>query len=222
MKISSGRNKNRGANLADTFHHHPKPMKVSLSAVGLFALGLSYAADNNTDGQLPEKWVRGRIIGDDQTAVDQLVSAGMWLREEDGAYQIHDYSDYNLTREELEKRLEPEPTPTGLLPSSTTDFKAWLLHYREVTGRKDVRGSKAAKDQFAARRREGFPLDELKLATLGCHGDDFCRTNGHDVPETILRASKVNRYIQLAKQPKPSPGRNSRLDELVERGRASA
>lgn len=77
------------------------------------------------------------------------------------------------------------------------EFEDWLENYREVTGKSTVRGSKPAREAFAARRKEGRTLDELKAATVGCHGDDFCRENGHDVPETILRASKVERYIQL-------------------------
>lgn len=91
------------ARIDDTFHHHPKPMSVSLSALGLFALGLSYAADNGTRGQLPEKWVLGRIVGDDQSAPQQLVEAGLWRRTESG-YEIHDYHDYNLTPEQVEER----------------------------------------------------------------------------------------------------------------------
>ena len=78
-------------------------------------------------------------------------------------------------------------------------FPDWLDHYRTTTGRQ-VRGSKPAKDAFRARVKDGYSLDELKLATVGCHGDKWCREHGHDVPETILRASKINRYIELAKQ----------------------
>lgn len=199
------------ARLDDTFHHHPKPMQVSLSALGLFALGLSYSADNNTRGRLPEKWVLGRIIGDDQTAPQQLVDAGLWEPEK-GCFVIHDYHDYNLTHEQLEERREKdrsrkrkqrekesrrdsEGTPGK---GQGTEFGEWLDHYRETTGRKTVRGSQPARDAFAARRKEGRTMEDLKRATVGCHSDDFCRENGHDIPETILRASKVERYIQLA------------------------
>jgi hypothetical protein len=82
------------------------------------------------------------------------------------------------------------------------EFKEWLEHYRATTGRTTVRGSQPARDAFGARRKEGRTLDELKQATVGCHGDEFCRENGYDIPETILRASKVERYIQLASGPK--------------------
>lgn len=87
-----------------------------------------------------------------------------------------------------------------------TEFAQWLEHYRETTGRKSVRGSRPALVAFAARRYEGRSMDDLKLATVGCHSDDFCRENGHDVPETILRAAKVERYIQLGRKGKKPAG----------------
>lgn len=214
------------ARLDDTFHHHPKPMGVSLSALGLFALGLSYTADNGTRGRLPEKWVLGRIVGDDQSAPQQLVDAGMWIPVENG-YEIHDYFDYNLTPEQLEQKRDsdrerkrkqrrreeesrrdaPVTPGTGKGKGSVTELGTefedeWLPHYREVTGNSNVRGSKSARDQFIARRREGRSIEELKLATIGCHGDEFCRDHGFNVPDTILRASKVERYIQLGREPR--------------------
>lgn len=75
----------------------------------------------------------------------------------------------------------------------------WLAHYRSVTGRSTVKGSKPARREFNA-RLEDYSLADLKLATVGCHGDEYCRRNGYDVPETILRASKVTRYIELGRQ----------------------
>ena len=90
------------------------------------------------------------------------------------------------------------------------EFAEWLEHYRETTGRKSVRGSTPARKAFRARRQEGRTLDELKAATVGCHGDDFCRSKGYDVPETILRASKVERYIALGSQPVTRTAREER------------
>lgn len=78
-------------------------------------------------------------------------------------------------------------------------FSEWLRHFHETTGRTSVTGSKEARKSFVARIKEGKTVDDLKLATVGCHGDQFCRDNGYDVPETILRAGKVERYISLAR-----------------------
>lgn len=198
------------AKLDDGFHHHPKVMKVNLAATGLFALGLSYAAANRTDGHLPERWVRGQIVGEEKV-VDQLISAGLWEATGDG-YEIHDYLEWQHSRAEVERLVEQKRNAGrasgqarrelpnellngrsggkegGSLESVSEDndnktkrsvareaFETWLEHYGEVTGRTTVRGSHAARQQFDGRLAEGFSVDELKLATLGCHGDDFCR-----------------------------------------------
>lgn len=120
--------------------------------------------------------------------------------------------DLALERE----KSEPQPNLTEVpslsisqrgTENGTTDTSAewqdWLAHYRQTTGNQRVQGSAQARREFNARRRGGKDeqprsLEDLKLATVGCHGDDYCRRHGHDVPETILRASKVDRYITLA------------------------
>lgn len=84
-------------------------------------------------------------------------------------------------------------------PSGDDEFAEWLEHYHETTGRKDVRGSRSARRAFSARRRgDEYTVAQLKDATTGCHRDDWCRERGFDVPDTILRASNVDRYIALA------------------------
>lgn len=116
------------------------------------------------------------------------------------------------------RRGSPEGHPTlpgrgrgsgsgeGPSSSSSSEFDDWLAHYVATTGYKGTRGSKPAREAFSARRREGLTLDELKLATVGCHSDEYNREHHHDVPETILRASKVTRYIKLATGPEGRVG----------------
>jgi hypothetical protein len=96
-----------------------------------------------------------------------------------------------------------------------SEFDSWLAHYRQTTGKESVRGSKPARTAFAARLKDGYSLEDLKAATVGCHSDDFCRNNGHDVPETILRAGKVERYIALASEAKPPPSRYDAKTEVL-------
>ena len=84
-------------------------------------------------------------------------------------------------------------TPTTL----AAEWAEWLADYQTVTGRPRMRGSSSARKAFAARRREGFTLEQLKVATRGAHSDRFLREHGHDVPDTILRPSKIGRYLEL-------------------------
>ena len=106
-----------------------------------------------------------------------------------------------VTHSTRQDKTRDDTTVETTKSGKPSGFDSWLSHYHSVTGKTSVTGSKPARDAFKARTKEGRSLEDLKAATVGCHGDEFCRTNGHDVPETILRASKVERYIALAAQP---------------------
>lgn len=86
--------------------------------------------------------------------------------------------------------------------ASKDEWADWLAHFHATTGRTSMRGSAEAQRFFAARRREGVTLEELKAATVGCHSDLHLRQRGYDRPETILRESNIGRYIELAKDAK--------------------
>lgn len=101
------------------------------------------------------------------------------------------------TKQSKSKKLENKQKETL---GGKSEFEDWLAHYRSTTGRTSVTGTQPARSAFTARREEGRSLEDLKLATLGSHSDDYCRQNGYDVPETILRASKVTRYIELGRK----------------------
>lgn len=90
------------ARLDDGFHAHPKIDGLSLAARGLFATALSYAAHYETDGQLPERVINYHARGHaGRKALKELLEAGLFEPVEAG-YSIHDYLDYNRSREEIE------------------------------------------------------------------------------------------------------------------------
>lgn len=210
--------------LLTEFDGHPKVLSVGLEGAGLYARSLAYCGKYETDGTIPEAWVEQAVAREGlHDLPTQLVEVGLWTKGGNG-YEIRDFTEVNRSKEQMDSIRESRSVAgkkggkqsvkqreskshsisNSNSPSFSLEFEDWLSHYRLTTGRSSVRGSKPARDYFAARRREGRSLDELKQATVGCHGDDFCRDHGHDVPETILRASKVERYIQLATQPKVS------------------
>jgi len=94
------------------------------------------------------------------------------------------------------------------------EWEEWLDHYRQTTGRNAV-GSSSARAQFQARRREGVPLERLKLATVGCHADRWRRERGHDVPDTILRASNWEKYALAAEAIQLRQRKGGKLAPLV-------
>ncbi|WP_395695284.1 HNH endonuclease [Nocardioides sp.] len=100
----------------DHLHDHRKvlkllragPGKVDAAPLGLWLLAASWAADNRTDGFVPDylldRW--------DQDATDhaaRLVAVGLWELEvldgEDG-YRFHDWTDYQPTKAKLEADAE--------------------------------------------------------------------------------------------------------------------
>lgn len=85
-------------------------------------------------------------------------------------------------------------------PQLRADWQRWLDHFHETTGKTATTGSAEAKRFFAARREDGRSVEELMEATVGCHGNEHLRDEGFDRPETILRASNFERYIELARK----------------------
>ena len=273
------------AKLMPEFEQHDKVEAVSLAAVGLFALGLSFAVRELTDGFIPAGWAESKTRESaGGSAAQQLVDEGLWEPVE-GGFRVHDFAVYNPTAADLDRRRrerekkrrqrargtsrdvpdgsrgrppagdenrhpDGDSTPTPPLPGPTapgnppsrggrggvakhssldvigsetadaasdraaalsakgaaareSDFAAewrdWLDDYREVSGNRRVIGSAPARRAFAARRREGRSLDDLKLAT---RGNDWQwgpkSAEPHPTwtrPETILRGSRVEGYI---------------------------
>lgn len=127
----------------DRLHDHPKFLKCSLSARGLWITALSWVGDKLTDGFVPHSCL-GRL-GARKRDADRLVEAGLWERGEcDGepGYWFHDFEDWNkaATHAEVRKRAgqnrsrvlkhrtrrsvvykqrTPQPTVTGTTPLLT-------------------------------------------------------------------------------------------------------
>jgi hypothetical protein len=90
------------ARLEDTFAEHPKIAGLSDSAFRLHVTAICYAARFNTDGELSPSAVR--VIRGQARQIGQLVDAGVWDDAGGGTYVIHDFLEYNPSREETEGR----------------------------------------------------------------------------------------------------------------------
>lgn len=90
----------------------------------------------------------------------------------------------------------------------------WLEHWCSVTGRRgDLPGErtkafKAMGAAFRQRRREGYSLDDLKLATVGAWNDEHRRANGYFMPDSVLRATKVHALVAKGRQVAEASSRN--------------
>lgn len=97
------------ARLDDGFHDHPKVDGLSLAAVGLYTLCLTWAHRHrrtaNVPGYIPESRVRKLAGSKTKRLADELVKAGLW-HTDPGGYVIHDFSDYLPKERDPDERRE--------------------------------------------------------------------------------------------------------------------
>lgn len=89
------------AKVDDQFAEHPKVLALGrdrFAAMGLWLLGLTYSSRYLTDGFIPA----GALPSGTNKLASRLVAVLLWERVQDG-YRIHDFSDYQPSREEAEK-----------------------------------------------------------------------------------------------------------------------
>ena len=85
----------------DGFYSHPKFLRAGPRAGYLAICGLAYANQHLTDGFIPR--VALRVLHASPKDARALVDAGLW-KASDGGWVIHDYAEYQWTREEIERR----------------------------------------------------------------------------------------------------------------------
>jgi len=92
--------------LDDGFADHPKVLAVSGDAVLLHLAGFCYCARQETDGAIPELALSQLTRFSKPKAAKlaaRLVEVGLWERNGAG-WLVHDYLDYNPSRESLKER----------------------------------------------------------------------------------------------------------------------
>jgi len=94
----------------DNLPNHPKVIAAGLHGLAFTVAGIAYCQRNLTDGFIPALVVLTFVPHISARAAQaqavRMVGAGLWeLR--DGGYQVHDYHDFNPTKEEvLARRAE--------------------------------------------------------------------------------------------------------------------
>lgn len=126
------------ARLDDSFHDHPKVDGLSLAAVGLYTLCLTWAHRHRKKailpGHIPAARVRKLAGSRAHPLATELLAAGLWEDEPGlGGYLIHDFGDYlpkerdpdelqATGRKGAKKRWQgdskPDGKPDSKLPSS--------------------------------------------------------------------------------------------------------
>lgn len=99
--------------LDDGFHLNPKITGLSDRAFRVYVEMLAWSSCNLTDGVLPARIVRDIRATDARTLRRErvhpraeLARAGLWEEQADGSYLIHDYLEYNPSREQVKERRQ--------------------------------------------------------------------------------------------------------------------
>lgn len=94
----------------DKFHSHRKVAKAGAPALGVWVVCASWAADQLTDGFVPD-YIAQRFDSDANAHAERLVAAGLWEpgeRDGDAGWWFHDWADHQPTREQVEAKREYE------------------------------------------------------------------------------------------------------------------
>jgi hypothetical protein len=87
------------ARLDTGWHVHPRVLSLGLAAMGLHAWSISYCDHARSNGFIPMgAWPALPGI---RSAVMTLHQSGLW-EVCDGGYRLHDYLDYNRSREQID------------------------------------------------------------------------------------------------------------------------
>jgi len=92
-------------NLDDNFADHPKVDPLSDGAFRLHVAGMLYAAKHKTDGFIPAHRVPRLTRTYRPRFLAELMEARTWLPA-DGGHQIHDFLDWNRSREQIDADRE--------------------------------------------------------------------------------------------------------------------
>lgn len=92
----------------DHFADHPKVAALSDGAFRLHVAGILYCSRHLTDGLVPADEAPRLVRRFRRQALVELVERGIWrpVGTAGDAYEIHDYLDWNLTREQVLDRRE--------------------------------------------------------------------------------------------------------------------
>lgn len=95
--------------LDDQMYAHPKvrrALNIEPASIALFAMAISWSAGHEQDGHVPEEAMQMLYPAAKKRkkALDVLDEVGLIQRNGDGGYVIHDYLDYNLSRDQLNQR----------------------------------------------------------------------------------------------------------------------
>ncbi len=151
---------------------HPKIVGLSDSAFRLWVWGLSYCQQHLTDGWIPPAALPAK------SKPDALVAARLWASAAQGGFDVHDYLDWNDSRETVQKkrdslrarvtRYRRDDTPRARNASAPSGVVIGTT-VSPIQRSEGVQGKPKQAGRIYLHR---WQLESL-IATLGPHSDDF-------------------------------------------------
>jgi hypothetical protein len=90
----------------DKFYDHPKSLRLSLAAAGLWVRAGSWCAKQEHDGVIPEyvlpMLANGVPVTTARKLAQQLVANGLWDEAPGIGWVVHDWHEYQPSRADLE------------------------------------------------------------------------------------------------------------------------
>ena len=138
---------------------HPRMAGLSQAAYGLWSKGLAWVKNGLTNGWIDHAGLK--FLNATKAQIRQLVERGLWIEQvENGIkrYFIHDYFDYNLSREEVENRREKNRDSKRKSRSRNHNY----LQKSSVV----IDGHHSDENKSVA-RESSFPLEEVQEEEKG-------------------------------------------------------
>lgn len=102
------------ARIDDGFVDHPKILQIwnrCPGAIGLHVRAIAYCSKHLTDGYIPAVAVASLspVQSERDEQIEALIDGGAWYRDEGSeTFVIHDFLDYQPTREEVADRRQKD------------------------------------------------------------------------------------------------------------------
>lgn len=94
-------------------------------AVGLHAMSITYSARHETDGLVDLEWLEEKLpkAAEREAVIKALVDCGLYEPIDGEHFRVHDYTDFNPSRADLESKRERDAarkrSPRGFHTDST-------------------------------------------------------------------------------------------------------
>lgn len=137
--------------LDDRFTDNAKIARLSDKAFRVYVHGLCYSAGALTDGLIPwskaKSWASVKTIG-------EMLAADLW-REVKLGYQIHDYLEYQQSREQIDAKRKQTALAAASRWQSETHSDSQAISNGKGRGEDLVKGSSDFAERLISKDRRG-------------------------------------------------------------------